>query len=138
LRNVRFEAARHRDRDGLKVVGNVTAEGLVEVYGEVEGEIRCKSLLLSRKAKVTGGIIAERVVINGRVEGPIHAGQVVLKSRAHVIGDINHQTLSIKKGAYFEGRSVQPDLTKEVEAGKPKKQLRSVPNLGREAPAAAG
>jgi cytoskeletal protein CcmA (bactofilin family) len=125
--------------DGLKVVGNVTAEGLVEIYGEVDGEIRCKSLVLSRKAQVTGAIIAERVVINGKVEGPIHAGQVVLKSRAHVVGDINHQTLSIRKGAYFEGRSVQPDLIKDAEAAKPaKNRLRSVLSPARETPAAAG
>jgi cytoskeletal protein CcmA (bactofilin family) len=31
---------------------------------------------------------------------------VLLKSRAHVVGDIHHETLDIKKGAYFEGRSV--------------------------------
>jgi cytoskeletal protein CcmA (bactofilin family) len=122
--------------DGLKVVGNVTAEGLVEIFGEVEGEIRCKSLVLSRKAQVVGAIIAERVVVNGKVDGPIHASRVMLKSRSHVVGDINHQTLAIKKGAYFEGRSVPQDRARDIENAKPKKQLRSVPNPAREATAA--
>jgi cytoskeletal protein CcmA (bactofilin family) len=47
------------------------------------------------------------VVVDGKVEGPIQGGDVVLKSQAHVIGDIQHQSLAIEKGAYFEGRSFQ-------------------------------
>ena len=50
---------------------------------------------------------AEKVVVNGRVEGPIQGGDVVLKSKAHVVGDIRHQSLTIEKGAYFEGRAAQ-------------------------------
>jgi cytoskeletal protein CcmA (bactofilin family) len=47
------------------------------------------------------------VVVNGRVKGPIRGGNVLLKSDAHVDGDIEHQTLAIEKGAYFNGRSVR-------------------------------
>ena len=93
--------------EGLKIMGSVTADGLVEVNGQIEGELHCTSLIVSRKALVTGTISAERVVIDGRVEGPIQAGEVVLKPQAHVVGDIHHQSLAIEKGVYFEGRSVQ-------------------------------
>jgi cytoskeletal protein CcmA (bactofilin family) len=92
---------------GLKIVGSVAAEGLVEVNGEIEGELHCTSLIISRQAHVTGTIAAERVVVDGRVDGPIQGGEVILKSQAHVIGDIQHQSLAIEKGACFEGRSVQ-------------------------------
>jgi cytoskeletal protein CcmA (bactofilin family) len=93
--------------EGLKIVGNVTAEGLVEVNGQIEGELHCTSLIISRNAHVAAVVEAERVVVDGRVEGPIQGGDVVLKSQAHVIGDIHHQSLTIEKGACFEGRSVQ-------------------------------
>jgi cytoskeletal protein CcmA (bactofilin family) len=93
--------------EGLKIVGNVTAEGLVEVNGQIEGELHCTSIIISRKAHIAAAIEAERVVVDGRVEGPIQGGDVVLKSQAHVVGDIHHQSLTIEKGAYFEGRSVQ-------------------------------
>jgi hypothetical protein len=33
---------------GLKIVGSATAEGLVELNGQVEGEIHCTSPLVSR------------------------------------------------------------------------------------------
>jgi cytoskeletal protein CcmA (bactofilin family) len=93
--------------EGLKIVGCVTAEGLVEVNGHVEGELHCASLIISRKAHVNGAIEADRVVVDGRVEGPIHGGEVILMARAHVIGDIQHHSLSIKSGAHCEARSVQ-------------------------------
>ncbi len=100
-----------RDRtvigDGLKIQGHVTAEGLVEVNGQIEGDLQCTSLIVSPKAQIVGSIIAERVVVNGKVEGPIQGGDVVLKSRAHVVGDILHQSLTIEKGAYFDGRAKQ-------------------------------
>jgi cytoskeletal protein CcmA (bactofilin family) len=100
-----------RDRtvigDGLKIQGHVTAEGLVEVNGQIEGDLQCTSLIVSPKAQIVGSIIAERVVVNGKVEGPIQGGDVVLKSQAHVVGDIQRQSLTIEKGAYFDGRAKQ-------------------------------
>ena len=93
--------------DGLQIQGNVTADGLVEVNGKIEGNLHCTSLIVSPKAHINGTIIAERVVVNGKVEGPIQGGEVVLKSQAHVVGDIHHQSLTIEKGAYFDGRAKQ-------------------------------
>jgi cytoskeletal protein CcmA (bactofilin family) len=93
--------------EGLKIVGSVTAEGLIEVNGQIEGDLHCTSLVVSPKASIFGSIIAERVVVDGRVEGPIQGGDVVLKSRAHVVGDIHHQSLTVEKGAYFDGRAKQ-------------------------------
>jgi cytoskeletal protein CcmA (bactofilin family) len=92
--------------EGLKIRGSVSADGLVEVNGNIEGDVHCTSLFVSPKAVINGGVEADRVVVNGRIEGPIRGSEVVLKSRAHVVGDIQHQRLSIESGAYFEGRSV--------------------------------
>lgn len=106
--------------EGLKIVGNVTAEGLVEVNGQIEGELHCTSLIVSSKAHVIGTIAAERVVVDGHVEGPIRGGDVLLKSRAQVVGDIHHRSLAIDKGASFEGRSVATQGTNKLkqEGGK--------------------
>ena len=91
--------------EGLKIVGTVTAEGLVEVNGQIEGELHCTSLFVSRKGHITGTIKAEHVVVDGTVEGPIEGGSVVLKSQARVVGDIHHTSLAIEKGAFFDGLS---------------------------------
>jgi cytoskeletal protein CcmA (bactofilin family) len=84
---------------------------VVQVNGQIEGDLACTSLIVSPGAKIVGSVTAEEVEVNGTVEGPIHGGDVILKSKAHVIGDIHHQSLTIGKGAYFEGRSVQAQQT---------------------------
>ena len=96
---------------GLKIKGGVSAEGLIEVDGQIDGDVHCTFLLVSPKAVINGGIEAERVAVNGRVEGPIRGTEVVLKSGAHVVGDIQYQHLSIERGAYFQGRSVRTPET---------------------------
>ena len=123
--------------EGLKIVGSVTAEGLVEVNGHIEGDLHCTSLVVSPKASISGGVEAERVVVNGRVEGPIRGGEVVLKSRAHVVGDIQHQSLAIEAGAFFDGRSVRsPESNvRKAPADRPE---RLTARLRRESPAPNG
>jgi cytoskeletal protein CcmA (bactofilin family) len=68
--------------EGLKIEGSVTAEGLVEVNGQIDGELHCTSLILSRRAHVTGVITADRVVVDRNVEGPIQAVDAVLIASA--------------------------------------------------------
>jgi cytoskeletal protein CcmA (bactofilin family) len=53
--------------EGLKIVGNVTAEELVEIDGQVEGELTCTSLIISRNAHIKGPIHAEQLVVDGTV-----------------------------------------------------------------------
>ena len=120
--------------DGLKIVGSVTAEGLVEVNGQIDGELHCTSLIVSRKAHVTGNITAERVVVDGNVQGPIQGGEVILKSHAHVVGDIQHRSLAIESGAYFEGRSVRAHESNERQSDRGgKRPVKEIANYNREA-----
>src|SRR4026207_2588115 len=81
--------------NGLKIVGDVSAEGLVEVNGQIEGDVRCTSLVISPNAQIVGSVVAQKVVVNGRVEGPIQGGNGVLRPKAHVVGDIRPQSLTI-------------------------------------------
>ena len=113
---------------GLKIVGSVTAEGLVEVNGQIDGELHCTSLIISRGAHVTGTVAAERVVVDGKVEGPIQGRDVVLKSQAHVVGDIHHQSLAIEKGAFFDGRSVQIRENEQAPERPERKAARQIGN----------
>ena len=113
---------------GLKIVGSVTAEGLVEVNGQIDGELHCTSLVLARGAHINGVVVAERVVVNGKVEGPIQGGEVILKSQAHVVGDIHHQSLAIESGAFFDGHSVQIRGNGQAPEKLEKKSLKQIAN----------
>ena len=95
--------------EDLTIRGNVTSKGEVQLDGEIEGEIRCGSLLLGDKGQVMGGVAAEDVVVRGRIIGSIRGLRVTLQAQCHVEGDIFHQSLSIEQGAYFEGKSRHSD-----------------------------
>jgi cytoskeletal protein CcmA (bactofilin family) len=104
--------------EGLNIVGNVSAEGMVEVHGQIEGELQCTALRVSDKGRVKGKIISQDVVVNGIVDGPIHGDNVALEPKANVTGDIHHESLSIKRGASFDGRSLQKNKPAKQEFAK--------------------
>ena len=79
--------------------------GEIQVDGEIEGDIRCGSLLLGDKSKVTGGIVAEDVVVRGHIVGSVRGVRITLQAQSQVEGDIVHQSLAIEQGACFEGTS---------------------------------
>ena len=91
--------------EDLTIKGNVTSKGEIQVDGEIEGDIRCGSLLLGDKSQINGSVLAEDVVVRGRVLGSIRGLRVTLQAQSHVEGDIYHQSLAIEQGAYFEGKS---------------------------------
>jgi cytoskeletal protein CcmA (bactofilin family) len=96
--------------EGLRIIGNVSADGAIQVNGQIEGDLDCTSITVSPKALINGRV-TRSVVVNGKIDGPIVGEDVVLKSKAFVTGDIRAQSLSIERGAHFEGRSLRPDAT---------------------------
>jgi cytoskeletal protein CcmA (bactofilin family) len=87
------------------ITGNVMSKGEIHLDGQVQGDIRCISLILGESARLKGNVIAEDVVIGGRLVGSVQARQVTLQSKSHVEGDLFHQSLAIEQGACFEGKS---------------------------------
>ena len=95
--------------EDLTIIGNVTSKGDIQVEGQIQGDIQCGSILLGERSQVTGGVIAEDVVVRGRVTGSIRGMRVTLQAPSHVEGDVYHQTIAIEQGAYFEGKSRRSD-----------------------------
>ncbi len=89
----------------LTILGNLVSKGEVHVDGEVQGDIHGSHITIGDKAKITGSIVAEEIVVRGHVMGSIRGRRVMLQASSHVDGDIYHQALSIEQGAFFEGKS---------------------------------
>lgn len=87
----------------LRVVGDLTSDGEIQVDGTIDGDIRARVLLVGETAHIKGEIIADAVRVHGHVNGQIKANSVNLAATAHVVGDILHENLSIEKGAFLEG-----------------------------------
>ncbi len=93
----------------LVIIGNMISKGEVQVDGEVQGDLHGQLVQVGERARITGGIIADEVVVRGHVMGSIRSKKVMLQASSHVEGDIYHQSLAIEQGAFFEGKSRRSD-----------------------------
>ena len=91
--------------EDLGITGNVISKGEVQVDGQIQGDVHCASLIVGEKAEITGGIVAEDVVVRGRVMGSVRGVRVTMQASSHVEGDVFHKALAIEQGAFFEGKS---------------------------------
>lgn len=89
----------------LIITGNLISKGEVQVDGTVQGDIHGSHIIVGHNANITGGIVAEEVVIRGHVSGSVRGKRVMLQASSQVEGDIYHNALSIEQGAMFEGKS---------------------------------
>jgi cytoskeletal protein CcmA (bactofilin family) len=106
---------------GMTVVGKISGEGTVQVFGCIEGELRALTVLINEGAKVEGDVVAEELSVGGQVKGTIHANRVKLNGTAVVEGDIFHRSLSIEENARFEGSSKREDNAVDVPRAPPKR-----------------
>ena len=106
---------------GTTIVGKISGEGTLNVFGQVEGELRALNVLINEGARVEGDVVAEDLTIGGQVKGAIHASRVKLNSTAVVEGDIFHRSLSIEENARFEGSSKREDNAVDLTRTPPKR-----------------
>jgi cytoskeletal protein CcmA (bactofilin family) len=92
----------------LKIVGQglkIISQGVLQVDGEIEGDVRAAEVIVGEQGKVTGMVAGQQVVVEGKVSGVICGQTVALRSASDVEGDIHHMSFTIEKGAMFDGRS---------------------------------
>lgn len=87
----------------LRLVGDLSSDGEIQIDGTIEGDIRAKVLLVGETAKIKGEVVCETVHVHGSINGQIKAATVYLAKTANVIGDVIHDNLTIETGAYLEG-----------------------------------
>ena len=90
--------------EDLTVTGNVTSKGEIHLEGNVNGDVRCVSLVLGETAEVRGNVMAEDVVIRGRLVGSVRGLSVSLQATSHVEGDVIHKTSHHRAGRVFRGQ----------------------------------
>ena len=87
----------------MRITGNITSEGEVQIDGVVDGDVRGAKVSIGASGHVAGAVSADRILVRGRVNGQIRAQLVTLTRTAQVKGDIFHDTLSMESGAKLEG-----------------------------------
>ena len=91
----------------MRITGNVTSEGEVQVDGVVDGDVRGGNVSIGSSGHIAGAVTADKILVRGRINGQIRAQIVTFTRTAQVKGDVFHDTLSVEAGAKLEVRRGQ-------------------------------
>lgn len=87
----------------LTITGDLMSEGELHIDGRIQGDIRCRVLVVGVNAQINGAIQADAARVHGSIDGHLCARSIFLASSAKVTGDITHERLEIEPGAFLEG-----------------------------------
>jgi len=87
----------------LRIVGEITSNGTIEVLGEVEGNLSARGLVIGAEGRVAGSVVADMVEVKGKLNGRVASDSFTLRAAARVAADITYNTLVIESGAQIEG-----------------------------------
>jgi len=100
----------------VKVKGDFNAQGNIIVEGMVEGSLKTQGeLQVGEKAKVTANVEAKEAKIGGEIRGNVKVkGFLEVTGTAKIFGDIEAGTLSIERGAIFNGKCQMAGALDEI------------------------
>ncbi|MDT8855135.1 polymer-forming cytoskeletal protein [Paracoccaceae bacterium Fryx2] len=88
----------------LRITGDITSDGTIEVTGEIDGTITARTLVIGSEGRVTGTVSAETIELRGKLEGRISCQALTLRAAATLRADCTYAVLIIESGAHVEGR----------------------------------
>jgi cytoskeletal protein CcmA (bactofilin family) len=92
----------------LRITGEISTTGSVEILGEIEGNIIAHGLIIGQEGRVKGTIQAATVEVKGKMDGKIACDSVTLRSSAEVKADVTTSGIVIESGAVMDGRFLKP------------------------------
>ncbi|MDG1645811.1 polymer-forming cytoskeletal protein [Klebsiella huaxiensis] len=92
---------------GIRFEGNIIAEGDVDIYGTVNGNIDAKDsqIKIMTGGLVEGNILCRELIIDGGVIGQCNSDTIEIDKNGKITGTLAYRTLAIKKGGVFSGQA---------------------------------
>ena len=110
--------------EGIKLEGDFSGQGDLELYGELKGNITISGRLkIGSNATAVANIVASNAEVAGVVKGKISiTNSIDILSTGNIHGDVKAQQITIAKGAAINGKvhidmknSVSPSLSSKTE-----------------------
>src|SRR5882672_3385613 len=90
---------------GMRVVGDISADGVVKIEGTVVGTVQAaKQVLVAKGGEVEGDVVSREAIIGGEVRGGIYAEErVELQATSVIHGDVSTKRLFVQEGGEING-----------------------------------
>lgn len=92
----------------LRITGEVTTTGSVEVLGEIDGNLTAHGLIIGQEGQMKGSVTAATVEVKGKLDGKVTCESFTLRSTSEVKADVTTSGLVIESGAVMNGRFLKP------------------------------
>lgn len=91
----------------VNIIGEIEGNEDLHVEGRFKGSIKISgNVFVGQTGVLEADVEAENIVIQGKINGNVLARrQLEIQSLGQLIGDCSAQSIDIKEGAIFEGRS---------------------------------
>jgi len=108
----------------VNIIGEIEGNEDLHIEGRFKGSIKVSgNIFVGQTGLVEADVEAENIVIQGKINGNVQARrQLEIQSQGQLIGDCSAQSIDIKEGAIFEGRSkmFRPAASPPGAKGQPK------------------
>lgn len=115
-----FEKVEHQTTiigEGIKLEGDFSGQGDLELYGELKGNISITGRLkVGPNARVIANITASNAEVEGMIKGKVSITNAIdILSTGNINGDVIAQEITIAKGAAINGK-VHIDMKNNISA----------------------
>ncbi len=88
---------------GLLLKGNLVSDGLLEVEGQIDGNVKGNEITIRETGSITGKLVANVVNIKGNFEGIIKSQKINISGKAIIKGTLEYVALCVEDGASIIG-----------------------------------
>ncbi len=93
--------------EGFSLVGDISADGVLHVEGEVRGTVKTQVVNIGPNGSVDGEISCQQLHIKGCFVGQADCDELLIAGKARVNGRVTYRTLSVQRGADIDGSLVR-------------------------------
>lgn len=93
--------------EGFEFVGTITSEGTLNIAGVVKGKIIARSVLVDVEGQVEGELNSDSLMVKGRVIGEVQCQDLNVGPRAFVDGNVTYQNIHIQRGGRVSGKFIK-------------------------------
>ena len=88
----------------MRITGTVVSSGDIILAGGVEGEIKCRNLLVEDQAVLNGNVNADEAVVAGQLNGEVNVAVLRIKDTGVFDGIIKANGVEVDNGAVVKAR----------------------------------
>ena len=83
----------------VSVEGDVVEKDKIIIDAKINGDIKAEEIVTHQNSNITGNIKSKTASLGGKLKGNVNSDSISVKKTANIEGVLNQKSLSIQEGA---------------------------------------